>query len=85
MEEETVEQWSFPGKVLLSFPLLLLFFIIFSIPSFTFAAKALTLAWDPNTETDLAGYKFYQGTTSGSFGPSVDVGNNTTHYYKPRG
>ena len=40
---------------------------------------SVTLSWDPNSEADLAGYNFYQGTTSGSYGPSVDIGNITTH------
>ena len=45
-----------------------------------------TLAWDPPTEnadgsplTDLAGYKVYYGTTSGTYTESIDVGNQTTH------
>jgi hypothetical protein len=31
------------------------------------ATQAITLQWDPNRETDLAGYKVYYGETSSSF------------------
>ncbi len=37
------------------------------------------LAWDANTETDLAGYKVYYGTTSGQYASVVDVGNQTSY------
>jgi len=41
------------------------------------SGKAI-LTWDPNTESDLTGYKVYVGTTSRSYGPPVDVGKVTT-------
>jgi fibronectin type 3 domain-containing protein len=37
------------------------------------------LAWDPNTETDLAGYKVYVGTSSGVFTAPLAVGNITSY------
>jgi len=37
-----------------------------------------TLTWDPNTETDLAGYKVYYGTASGTYTQTVDVGKVST-------
>jgi len=40
-------------------------------------ASQIKLAWDPNEEADLAGYKVYFGTASGAYGPPIDVGNIT--------
>jgi len=37
------------------------------------------LTWDPNTESDLAGYKVYVGTASQAYGSPVDVGTLTTY------
>jgi hypothetical protein len=42
-------------------------------------AADVTLAWDPNSEPDLAGYVLYWGTSSRSYTFSDDVGNTTTH------
>ena len=42
-------------------------------------AEQVTLAWDANTELDLAGYKVHYGTASGSYTTSVDVHNVTTY------
>jgi len=36
-------------------------------------ASALTLAWDPNAEPDLAGYKVYYGTQPGIYGSVLSV------------
>ncbi len=41
-------------------------------------AEQVTLAWDANTESDLAGYKVHYGTASGSYTTSVDVHKVTT-------
>lgn len=41
-------------------------------------AAQITLAWDPNAEPDLAGYKIYLGSASSSYYSVIDVGNNTT-------
>jgi hypothetical protein len=38
----------------------------------------VTLAWDPNTEADLAGYRVYYGTSSRDYGVTLDVGNWTS-------
>jgi hypothetical protein len=38
-----------------------------------------TLVWDPNAESNLAGYKVYSGTASRQYSSVVDVGNITQH------
>ena len=42
------------------------------------AAVSVDLEWDPNSEADVAGYKLYYGTASGTYTETVDVGNTTT-------
>ena len=39
----------------------------------------VTLAWDANTEPDLAGYNIYYGTASGDYSDSIDVGDVTEY------
>ena len=34
---------------------------------------SISLAWDPNSDPDLAGYRVYFGTASGSYEPSAEV------------
>lgn len=38
----------------------------------------VTLAWDPDSISDLAGYKIYYGTASGNYQTNIDVGNTTS-------
>ena len=52
--------------------------IVGIIASNALAAQA-TLAWDPNTESDLAGYKVHYGTASGSYTVHTDVHNVTSY------
>jgi len=62
--------------------LFLPFLTLLLITSF-FASKALsaevTLAWDPNSEPNLAGYKVYYGFEPGKYVYTVDVGDTTTY------
>jgi hypothetical protein len=51
---------------------------LLQIPSCVFAAT-VQLDWNANTESDLAGYKVYYGTSSGTYGTSIDVGNVVTY------
>lgn len=39
--------------------------------------NSVTLAWNANSEPDIAGYVVYWGTSSGSYGQSQSVGNAT--------
>jgi chitinase len=48
------------------------------IATSVFAAQ-VTLAWDPNSESDLAGYRIHYGTASGSYSVHIDVHNVTTY------
>ena len=43
------------------------------------SANSATLQWAANSESDIAGYKVYQGITAGSYGPAIDAGNGTTY------
>ena len=45
---------------------------------FSFSAD-ITMAWDSNNESDLAGYKIYYGTSSGNYSHTEDVGNVTEY------
>jgi len=38
----------------------------------------VTLIWDPNNESDLAGYRIYYGIASRSYDNVIDVGNTET-------
>jgi len=43
------------------------------------SAGEVTLAWDANSEVDLAGYRLYYGLGSGQYDEIIDVGNVTTN------
>jgi hypothetical protein len=45
--------------------------------SATNAAESVSLAWDPNSGTDDAGYRLYGGTRSGVYTQKLELGNNT--------
>jgi len=68
----------FPRLILWS--LLALATISFAAPISIRDAQATTarLAWDRNPEPDIAGYRVYYGTTSGSYYYDVDVGPATS-------
>jgi len=53
-------------------------FIIFSLLAPSAQAGQAILAWDPNTNSGLVGYKVYVGNASRSYQSSLNVGNQTT-------
>jgi hypothetical protein len=56
---------------------LLIALILLLIPVLVHAGT-VTLAWDPNQESDLKGYKIYYGNAPGQPTKTIDVGNVTT-------
>jgi len=60
----------------------LLLFAIVSLPVILVSGAAqaadVTLAWNPNSEPDISGYRVYYGTNPGSYGQPINVGNITT-------
>jgi hypothetical protein len=40
---------------------------------------SVTIQWAANTEPDLAGYRLYQGTSQGTYGSFIDLGNITSY------
>ena len=42
-------------------------------------ASTVTATWNPNPETDIAGYKLSYGTSSGNYTTTIDVGNVTSY------
>ena len=60
------------------FSVLYLFVIcsFFNFPSFS---ASITVAWDPNQEIDLAGYKVYWGTLPKTYSRSEYIGNETKY------
>jgi hypothetical protein len=42
-------------------------------------AGQIRIAWDPNSEEDLAGYRIYYGTASGEYGKPVTIAKETTY------
>ncbi len=56
--------------------LVFMFLILFPLPVM---ATSLIVSWNPNTESDLKGYKVYYGQSSRDYTTSVDVGDVTTY------
>ena len=56
-----------------------LIFFILTITIRTDAAQSVTLAWDANTEPDLAGYILHYGTSTRVYTNATNVGKVTTN------
>ncbi len=57
----------------------LVFSIVFLIQIPNAFPAQLTVGWDENTETNIAGYKLYYGTSSGNYTNTVDAGLQTEY------
>lgn len=55
------------------FKMTILSIILLLSTSICYAATSVTLAWDPNNDPAVAGYKLYSGLASRQYGPPVDV------------
>jgi hypothetical protein len=56
----------------------IIFTILFLTSSIESVAQ-IRLGWDPNPEPDVAGYRLYYGTASGTYTHRINVGNATTY------
>ena len=57
---------------------LLLFTLFTLFTTSLFGQGVVSLVWDPNSESDLAGYKVYWGTTPRTYGTPTTIGLVTT-------
>ena len=64
------------NRFLVYFPAIIL--LILSVFLQHAHAAGVTLAWDANKETSVAGYKVGYGTASGNYASTIDVGNWTS-------
>jgi hypothetical protein len=68
-----------PRRVFLSLVLSLIISLLFFLTGSAHSAQ-VTLAWDANTDPDLAGYRIHYGFLSDQYSSySVDVGNQTSY------
>jgi hypothetical protein len=65
-------------RFFLSSVLSLLVFLLFFWIGSAYSAQ-VTLAWDPNTEPDVAGYRIYYGLESDPYSNRIDVGNQISY------
>ena len=61
-----------------SIPTLAMIALALVLPTLSYAGSA-TISWRANTESDLAGYRLYYGTSSRSYGPPVPAGKVTQY------
>jgi hypothetical protein len=62
-----------------AFGFIFLLTLIFTFHTTTIYSAQVTLTWDLNSESDLAGYKIYQGNSSGNYDTNIDVGYQTSY------
>jgi len=54
-------------------------FTILGLAAVDASATQVSLAWDPNQESDMGGYRLYYGTASRKYTASIDVSNVTNY------
>ena len=69
----------FSSRFRLFLGILLVFALAFCFSPPPALSANVTLAWNPNMEEDLAGYRIYYGTGDGDYNYTVDVGNQTEY------
>jgi hypothetical protein len=75
-----MESYRSLNKVLFAVPMALAALVLVLTLSTPLAqAGQATLAWDPNTDPDVAGYKVHYGEASGIYTVHADIGNVTTY------
>jgi len=52
--------------------------IILVCSAFEVEAAGVTLAWDPASSPNIAGYRLHSGTTSGVYSQTIELGNATS-------
>jgi hypothetical protein len=72
-ERGSTRAW-WPARIVLA----LAFFVALLGTVSTAQAASVTAMWNPNPESDIAGYKLLYGTQSGVYSTTIDVGNVTT-------
>ena len=76
----TPQACKYPRKLFTCVSLfILLLGLALIVPAGTGHAAQVTLAWDRNAESDIAGYRVYYGTGSRAYNLFFDVGNATTY------
>ena len=65
-------------RLKVSSPLRLLSFAVLAVLACSTPLAAQTLAWNANTESNIAGYRIQYGTVSGSPSTTIDAGNVTS-------
>jgi len=64
--------------LVLSLTAFMAFFFISPVTIQNAHAAEITLAWDQNPESDIAGYKVYYGLESGAYSNVIDIGSYTS-------
>lgn len=78
----TQEMWIMKTKDLI-YVLLVMFLLILTGcggGAVTDPGGTIKLAWDSNTDADVAGYKIHYGTATGTYDHVIDVGNVTAYH-----